>query len=75
MPIRPNSAIIKAAKKHRNKLAAGPAKDTFKIPSRRLRKLLTLIGTPLAQPKPATTSKIAPIGSKCAIGLKVKRPM
>ena len=68
-------AIKKAARKHRNKLAAGPAKETFKIPSRRLRKLFTLMGTPFAQPKPATTKRIAPMGSKCAKGLKVNRPI
>ena len=67
-------AIINTDKKHKNKLAAGPASDTFIMPSRLLRKLLGLMATGFAQPKWNKASIIAPKISRCARGLKVKRP-
>ena len=66
--------IISAARKHKNKLAAGPARDTFIMPSRLLRKLLGLMATGFAHPKWNKASIIAPKISRCARGLKVKRP-
>ena len=63
------------------KLAPGPAKDTFTFPHFWSLKLNGLTGTGFAQPNPVPVviirrkgTTIEPIGSKCFIGFKVKRP-
>ena len=57
------------------KLAPGPANATKTSPQRRLRKLLGFTITGLAQPKRATKSIKRPIGSRCAKGFSVSRPV
>ena len=55
-------------------LDAGPAIATFIMSIRGFEKLAGFTGTGLAQPKPTNNIINDPIGSKCAIGLRVKRP-
>ena len=74
-PNRKTRAVKNKKTKAVIKLAAGPARAVRTSPWRRLRKLSELIITGLAQPKRATKSIMSPIGSICAIGFKVRRPV
>ena len=56
------------------KFDAGPAKATFIMSTRGFEKLTGFIGTGLAHPNPTNNIIKDPIGSKCARGLRVKRP-
>src|ERR687897_325347 len=56
------------------KLAAGPARPTMMPPNRRLRRAVGVTGTGRPPPKPARIRAMEPSGSRCLIGLRVRRP-
>ena len=56
------------------KFDAGPAKATFIMSTRGFEKFTGFTGTGLAHPNPTNKIIKDPIGSKCAKGLRVKRP-
>ena len=60
--------------KAKTKLEIGPIRATIAISLLGLLKLLVLIGTGLAHPKPIVSIAITPIGSRCFKGFNVSLP-
>ena len=74
MPIILTNLIINPPINANIKLDAGPANATLIISSRGLEKFTGLTGTGFAQPNPTNNIIKEPMGSKCAMGFRVKRP-